>query len=351
MPNISAEAMREIGTALLDAVGSPHERSLWVVETLVRANLAGHDSHGVMRLPQYVNQVRGGHVQPAADSVILRETACAATVDARRSWGQVAAREAMNMAIEKAGAQGIGVVALRNCPHVGRLGEYVTLAADADMIGTAFVNSQTDHAGSVVPWGGIDGRFTPTPLAFSAPSGLDWHILVDITASVMPEGKLRDYFYREAALPPDVIIDAAGQPTRNVKDFYGPPRGGILPLGAAAGHKGYALGVMIEMLAGGLTGAGYVSDESESFGNGALFQVMNIAAFEDVDDFKRRTRGLIAHVKSSRPRPGFSEVLFPGEPEYRSALQRKRDGIELPEALWADLAALADELGIDLGGT
>ena len=132
-------------------------------------------------------------MQPAADSVILRETACAATVDARRSWGQVAAREAMNMAIEKAGAQGIGVVALRNCPHVGRLGEYVTMAADADMIGTAFVNSQTDHSGTVVPWGGIDGRFTPTPLAFSAPSGLDWHILVDITASVMPEGKLRDY--------------------------------------------------------------------------------------------------------------------------------------------------------------
>ena len=88
----------------------------------------------------------------------------------------------------------------------------------------------------------------------------------------------------------------------------------------------------------------------ESFGNGALFQVMNIAAFEDVADFKRRTRGLIAHVKSSRPRPGFSEVLFPGEPEYRTALQRRRDGIELPEALWADLAALADELGIDLGG-
>ena len=350
MPNISANRMREIGAALLDAVGSPRERSLWVAETLARANLAGHDSHGVMRLPQYVSQAREGHVRPAADIVITRETACTASIDARRTWGQVAARAAMELAIAKAAAQGIGMIALRNCPHVGRLGEYVLMAAEADMIGTAFVNSQTDHAGTVVPWGGIDGRFTPTPLAFAAPSGLDWHILVDITASVMPEGKLRDYHYRNAPLPPDVIIDAEGQPSRDVKDFYGPPRGGILPLGAAAGHKGYALGVMIEMLAGGLTGAGYVSDESESFGNGALFQVMNIAAFDDVEDFKRRARGLIAHVKSSRPRAGFSEVLFPGEPEYRAALRRERAGIELPEALWADIAALADELGVDLGG-
>jgi uncharacterized oxidoreductase len=93
MPNISAERLREIGTGLLDAVGSPHERSQWVTETLVRANLAGHDSHGVMRLPQYLDQARQGQVQPAADIVITRETACTASIDARRSWGQVAARE------------------------------------------------------------------------------------------------------------------------------------------------------------------------------------------------------------------------------------------------------------------
>ena len=350
MPNFSADRLRYIGTALLDAIGSPHQRSAWVTETLVRANLAGHDSHGVMRLPQYVNQVRQGYVLPAADIVTLRETACTALLDAGRSWGQVAARQSMEKAIAMAADHGIGLVALRNCPHVGRLGEYVSMAADADMIGTAYVNSQTDHSGTVVPWGGIDGRFTPTPLAFAAPSGLDWHVLVDITASVMPEGKLRDYQYRNALLPPDVIIDAEGMPTRNVNDFYGPPRGGILPLGAAAGHKGYALGVMIEMLAGGLTGAGYVSDESQSFGNGVLFQVMNIAAFDDIDNFKRRTRGLIAHVKSSRPRAGVSEVLFPGEPEYRKTTERTRAGIDLPESLWDEIVDLAAELGVDTGG-
>ena len=242
------------------------------------------------------------------------------------------------------------MVALRNCPHVGRLGEYVLMAAERDMIGMAYVNSQTSGAGSVVPWGGIDGRFTPTPLAFAAPSGYDWQVLVDITASVMPEGKLRDYHYRNELLPPDVIIDAEGKPTRDVNDFYGPPRGGILPLGAAAGHKGYALGVMIEMLAGGVTGAGYVSDEAETHGNGVLFQVINIEAFEDVDSFKRRSRGLVDHVKSSRTREGFDEVLFPGEPEYRRAKQRQRDGIDLPDSLWSAIRELALELGVDVEG-
>ena len=350
MPTLAVERLRQLGTAILDALGSPHERSAWVVETLVRSNLAGHDSHGFMRVLQYAAHVREGHIDPSADVVSLRETAATALLDAQRTWGQVAAKEAMERAIEMAAVQGIAMVALQNCPHIGRLGEYVLMAAERDMIGTAFVNSQTNGSGNVVPWGGIDGRFTPTPLAFAAPSGLDWHVLVDITASVMPEGKLRDYHYRDVLLPPDVIIDAEGKPTRDAKDFYGPPMGGILPLGGPVGHKGYALGVMIEMLAGGLSGAGYVSEAAEAHGNGVLFQVMNVTAFEDIKSFKRRTRELITHVKSSQPRDGVDEVLFPGEPEHRTALRRQRDGIELPESLWEAISELAEELGMNVEG-
>jgi len=347
MPRMKVEQLRELGTAILNALGSPHERSAWVVETLLRANLAGHDSHGFMRLLQYVEFARAGYIDMSADVVTLREMGATALLDARRTWGQVAAKVAMERAIEIAARQGISMVALVNSPHIGRLGEYVVMAAERDMIGSAYVNSQTGGDGSVVPWGGIEGRFTPTPLAFAAPSGLDWPVLVDITASVMPEGKVRDHFFRGAQLPEDVIIDADGNPTRDPTDFYGPPAGGLLPLGGPVGHKGYALGVMIEMLAGGLSGAGYVSEAAVTHGNGVLFQVMNIAAFEDIDNFKRRTRELIAHVKSARPRAGVDEVLFPGEPEYRSAKQRSRDGIELPERLWGACAELAAELGLD----
>ena len=348
MPKFQVDRLMRLGTAILDAVGSPPERSAWVMETLLRANLAGHDSHGFMRLLQYINIARDGYIDMSAEVVTLRQSGATALLDAQRTWGQVAAKAAMERAIEIAARQGISMVALVNCPHIGRLGEYVVMATERDMIATAYVNSQTGGDGSVVPWGGIEGRFTPTPLAFAAPTGLDWPVLVDITASVMPEGKLRDHLFRGAQLPEDVIIDAEGKPTRDPKDFYGPPAGGLLPLGGPAGHKGYALGVMIEMLAGGLSGAGYVSEAAVTHGNGVLFQVMNIAAFEDVDQFKRRTRELIAHVKSSQPRTGVDEVLFPGEPEYRSAQRRNREGIELPDSLWRAFNELAAEIGLDL---
>lgn len=350
MPTMKVDQLRELGTAILDAIGSPHERSAWVVETLLRANLAGHDSHGFMRLLQYTEFARDGHINMSADVVTLREAGATALLDAQRTWGQVAAKIAMERAIELAARQGISMVALVNSPHIGRLGEYVVMAAERDMIGTAYVNSQTSGNGNVAPWGGIDGRFMPTPLAFAAPSGLDWPVLVDITASVMPEGKVRDHFFRGAQLPENVIIDADGNPTRAPTDFYGPPAGALLPLGGPAGHKGYALGVMIEMLAGGLSGAGYVSEAAETHGNGVLFQVMDIAAFEDIENFKRRTRELIAHAKSARPRDGFDEALFPGEPEYRSAKQRAQAGIELPERLWRAFNALAAELGLEASG-
>ena len=348
MPRMKIEQLRELGIAILNALGSPHERSAWVVETLLRANLAGHDSHGFMRLLQYAEFARAGYIDMSADVATLREMGSTALLDAQRTWGQVAAKVAMERAIEIAARQGISMVALVNSPHIGRLGEYVVMAAQRDMIGSAYVNSQTGGNGNVVPWGGIEGRFTPTPLAFAAPSGLDWPVLVDITASVMPEGKIRDHFFRGAQLPENVIIDADGNPTREPKDFYGPPTGGLLPLGGPVGHKGYALGVMIEMLAGGLSGAGYVSEAAVTHGNGVLFQVMDIAAFEDIENFKRRTRELVAHVKSARPREGVDEVLFPGEPEYRAAQQRSRDGIELPERLWQACVKLAAELGLDL---
>ena len=349
MPTMEVGRLRQLGTAILDALGSPHERSAWVIETLLRANLAGHDSHGFMRLLQYVEFLRAGYIKPQADIVALRESASIAVLDAGRTWGQVAAREAMLRAIEMAARSGISLVALVNCPHIGRLGEYVAMAAERDMIGLAYVNSRTGGDGSVAPWGGIDGRFTPTPLAFAAPSGLDFPVLVDITASVMPEGKIRDHLFRGAELPENVIIDAAGKPSRAAKDFYGPPAGALLPLGGPVGHKGYALGVMIEMLAGGLSGAGYVSEAAVTHGNGVLFQVMNIAAIEDIGDFKRRTRALIAHAKSSRPQAGVDEVLFPGEPEYRRAKRRAAEGITLPESLWAATCELAAELGLDAG--
>lgn len=347
MPVLTAEQLQNISTRIFDALGSPHEESAWVAETLIRANLAGHDSHGVVRISQYVNDARRGEVKPGAAMVIEHETAAMAVLNANLGWGQVAARKAMQIAIEKAAQYSLGAVVVQNCPHVGRLGEYVEMAARQQMIGLAVVNS---HGGgtSVAPWGGIDSRFTPNPIAFAAPSGLDFPILMDITTSSLPEGKVRIARHRGQQVPPGCMIDADGRPTTDPAAFYGPPAGALLPLGGVMGHKGYGLLVMTEVMAGILSGAGTSSEPTETKGNGLFVQAIDIKAFTPLDTFQERARNLVSHTKTSRRSPGVEEILLPGEPEYRSARQRLSEGIPVEDSVWAEILEAASQLRVTI---
>src|SRR5690349_2740133 len=161
----SAEAV-DLAARLLDAAGSPPDESRYVAEVLVRANLAGHDSHGIIRLPQYIDNIRSGGLTPGAPISVVRETRATAVLDGHRGWGPVIARRAMQLAIEKARAAGTGTVVVRGSQHIGRVGEYPTMAAAENLIGQAYVNSYAGGA-MVVPFGGLEGRFAPNPLAFA----------------------------------------------------------------------------------------------------------------------------------------------------------------------------------------
>lgn len=347
MPVLTAEQLAAIGTTLFDAVGSPHDESVWVAETLVRANLVGHDSHGIVRFTQYVDQVRNGEVKPGAKIVIEHETPTTAVLNANLGWGQVVARRAVQIAIEKAAQHSLGAVVVQNCPHVGRLGEYVEIAARQQMIGLAVVNS---HGGgeAVAPWGGIDRRFTPNPIAFAAPSGLEFPVLMDITTSSVPEGKVRVARHRGEQLPADCIIDADGNPSTDPAAFYGPPSGALLPLGGLMGHKGYALMVMTELLGGILSGAGASGEQTSTKGNGLYIQAIDIKAFTPLEVFQDRVRKLVSYVKTARHRPGVEEILLPGEPEYRTGQRRLREGIPVEASIWDEIKAKASELKVML---
>lgn len=347
MPVLTAKQLETIGAALFDAAGSPHDESAWVAETLVRANLVGHDSHGIVRFTQYVDQVRTGEIKPGARIVVEHETPTTAVLNANLGWGQVAARTALQIAIEKAAQHSLGAVVVQNCPHIGRLGEYVEMIARNQMIGLAVVNS---HGGgeAVAPWGGIDRRFTPNPIAFAAPSGLEFPILMDITTSTFPEGKVRVARHRGERLPADCIIDADGNPSTDPAAFYGPPLGALLPLGGLMGHKGYALMVMTELLGGILSGAGASGEQTSTKGNGLFIQAIDIQAFTPLEVFQDRVRKLVGHVKTSRRRPGVEEILLPGEPEYRTAQQRLREGIPVEDSIWNEIRAKASELNVTL---
>ena len=347
MRYFSADQLKEIGVRILDAAGSPHAESKTVCEILVRANLLGHDSHGIMRVPQYVGEIRSGEIRPGTPIEIERETAAAAVIQAEQGWGHVIARKAMQVAIEKARQVAIGTVVVRGSQHVGRVGEYPTMAAEAEMIGMAFVNSY-GRTGSVAPWGGAERRLSPNPIAFAMPSGGDWPVMVDITTSVFPEGKIRVTRYAGKQLPEGVIIDSEGNPTTDPAAFYGPPEGALLPLGGIVGHKGYALSLVAELLAGALSGAGCTGKEKEEKGNGVFFQAINIAALLPYEEFIQTVQEQIAWVKSAKPKPGFEEILYPGEPEYRTAQRRGAEGIPVEESIWQEMLETADSLGVTI---
>lgn len=345
---LRSEEALQLAADILDAADSPPEESRYVAEVLVRANLAGHDSHGIVRLPQYVDAIRARTLRPGAPITVERETRATAILNGNRGWGPSVARRAMQLAIEKARAVGTGSVAVRGGQHVGRVGEYPTMAAAEGLIGMAFVNS-FGYGGAVVPFGGVEARLAPNPIAFAAPSGGEWPVLVDLTTSVVPEGKVRVARYAGRRLPEGCLIDAAGNPTTDPAVLYASPPGALLPLGGIVGHKGTGLAMMSELLGGVLSGAGTTARRGATGdGNGLFFQAINIADFIPLEEFIQTVQGVIAWVKSSRPAAGVDEVLVPGEPEYRTTQRRLREGIPVDDALWDALDQLASSLGVVL---
>ncbi|MEX2307973.1 MAG: Ldh family oxidoreductase [Pirellulales bacterium] len=345
MPTLSCDQLTSLVTAIFEHAGAPPAHARLVANHLVEANTFGHDSHGVLRVPQYCMAIDSGELVPHAKPSVVRESAAGAVMDGRQSFGQVAVADAMNRAIDKASNNGIGAVTIRNCYHSGRLGAYSALAADAGMIGMVMVNAGGGGQ-SVVPFGGSARRLATNPFSIAAPTNGDFPLVLDIATSMAPEGKVRDHALRGVQLPEGWIVDAAGRPSCNPEDFYGPPAGSLLPLGGPAGHKGFGLALMIDVLAGALSGAGCCRDEVLPARDGVLLIAIHVDQFSDRVDFDQQVRGLIDYVKSCPPAPGFAGVFVPGEIEHREAQQRRRVGIALDDNIWQQIQSIAEERGI-----
>ncbi len=337
--------LEEIGTKMFDAAGSPHEESKTVSEILVRSSLLGHDSHGVIRFVEYSKWVQEGQIVPGTAIETIQETPSTAVLDGHSGWGVLSARRGMQLAMQKARETGVGTVVIRNCMHVGRLGEYSTMPTEARMIGSVFVNSYGGRD-MVAPWGGIDPRLAANPLSWAAPTEHDWPFLVDVTTSVVPEGKVRVALQSGKKLPEGCLIDRQGKPTTDPADLYN--GGAILPMGGVVGHKGYGLNLVMELLAGALSGAGCRGQQSDRNGNGVFLQAMEIGQFVPFERFIDSVQTLIAHIKSSRRAEGVEEILIPGELEYHIQQQRLRDGIPVSEGTWEQISERAQQLGIEL---
>jgi uncharacterized oxidoreductase len=341
MPTIAAARLEERCARLFAAMGAPEHDAAWIAALLVRANLRGHDSHGVIRVPQYHKGVKAGTVDPKSPITVVVETAVTARIDGGRGFGQVVARRGMELCIAKARTSGLAAVTLARTTHVGRLADYSEMAAKADLVSLLWVNAV--HGLHVAPWGGAAKRLGTNPHAVGIPGPDGAAMLLDFATSVVAEGKVRVKRNRKQQAPPGWFIDGKGQPATDPEVFYGDPPGALLPAGE---HKGYGLGLVVEILGGILSGTGAAGPGPGLFANGTLMICIDVERFLPIEEFHRQVAALFDWVRSAPTAPGAPGILVPGEPEARLEAERRRDGIPIEEETWSQIETVAAELGV-----
>ena len=339
------DLVAQTGVALFTAAGATPEEARSAIDALIVSSLMGHDSHGVIRIPEYLGYLAKGLIVPAAPITVERTGPGSAIVDCGFGFGAIGAERAILEGVSIAKEQRTATVITQRCNHVGRLGAWVQLAAEHEMVSIATCRSAL-YSHFVLPWGGREVRLATNPIAWAAPTTGD-PIVADFATSVAAEGKVRFHRNEGKPVPDGWILDSAGNPSNDPNDFYGPPRGGILPLGGNAGHKGFALGLLVEILGGALAGLG--CQDPEGFGNGVCFIVIDPSAFVPPDVFRRLMDETVAFMKSSPPVPGVDEVLVPGELEFRTMRKRRQLGIPIDDATLQVMQEEGRQLGVDVG--
>ncbi|AXB42885.1 Ldh family oxidoreductase [Amycolatopsis albispora] len=330
---VTVSELTRLATRILTAAGVSTSDAAAVADSLVRSNLLGHDSHGVRRLPGYLRQIHSGQIDPRAVPEAERTRAGSVVVHGRRAFGQLAAHRAVRELRETTAHTGSGIATIRDCNHVGRLGEYVETLAEHDLVGLAFGNADP----TVAPHGGAERRLGTNPLAWAVPRAQDEPpIVMDWATSGVAEGKLAVARERGERIPEGLVLDRHGRATTDPGDFY--TGGMLLPFG---GHKGYGLSVLIEIVGGLLSGTGIGTGYRGGFGTVLL--AFDVEAFLPRHEFRAHTERFCAELHDTANAEGHAEVLVPGEPEERTRRERERDGIPLSEAVWQELHALPRE--------
>jgi uncharacterized oxidoreductase len=346
---ITADRLRELAATILAAAGSPPDEARTVAARLVDANLTGHDSHGAIRVPQYVAQVQDGTIVPNQKAEVVRETEVVTVLDGQFGYGQIVGEQAVRAAVDKARRHGIAMSTLCRSAHLGRLGDWAETAAAAGLASLHFVNA-TGIPLRVVPHGGRDGRGTTNPIAMGIPVPDGGPVVLDFATSATAEGKVRVARNKGVPIPPDCLLDAAGRPTTDPNALYTDPPGTLLPFGGAtAGHKGGALWLLVDLLAGGLTGGGCSRppEGAARFSSSMLSIVIAPEAYADAGAIGAEIHRHLEFVKSARPRTPGGEVLLPGEPERRARAQRLAHGIPIDPTTWEHILASGAELGLE----
>ena len=344
MPVFTPDYLHQVAYHIFRAKGASEHEAQIVANHVVKANLVGHDSHGVIQIPEYVQRIDRGHIVPGAPFVVEAEAPCTAVINGNWGFGFVVTERAMQMAVDKAKSHGVAAITVRRQSHIGRLGDYPTMALQQGMIGLITADSGAGPK-SVAPFGGMERRLGTNPICIGIPSDLDGPALMDMATSAVAQGKITLARSRGQQVPPGWIINKEGQPSTDPDEYFA--GGAILPVGADQGHKGYGLSFMVEVFSGLLTGLGFGIDPQARHNDGCFIGVFNVEHFRPLDQFKKEVADFVQFVKSSPPASGFTEVLYPGEIEHRTERHRRQDGVYVEDDTWRQLSGLMQALGVE----
>lgn len=350
---IKAKALEDFVADIFSTAGCSKEEGARIGRYLVSANLSGHDSHGVVRVPRYASQKKAGTVIADVTVDVLVDTPVIAVVDGKYGFGQTVTPQAIRIGIEKCKKNGLSAVTLRNAGHVGRVGDWAEMAAAEGLVSVHFVNA----SGSVLvaPYGGVDRRFSTAPYCVGIPRPGQDPLVLDFATSIVAEGKVLVASQGGKKIPEGALIGPDGQPSNDPHLLYGDytPTGprqhakGTGAIRAFGDHKGSGLAFMCEMLGGSLSGTGATDPKRANFANGMLSFYVDPKVLDPSGFFPKDVAKYVDFVKSSRPSTPGGEILVPGEPESRTRLKRLAEGVPLPDDTWAAIVETARSVGLD----
>jgi len=327
------EELRALMRSILEAAGTPAACAVVVSDSLVDANLAGHDSHGVIRVIQYLDQVKSGALDPSAEPDVIQRTGAMAKVDGKWGWGQPAMLMAADEAIGLAREYGLGLAAVERCYHIGRVAPYVERVASENMVGMAMANAGP----AVAPYGGRSRVMGTNPIAWAVPrAGEGPLVSLDIATAFIAEGKLRVARAKGAPCPPGAIVNIEGAPSIDPADFYD---GGALM--AFGGHKGSGFSILAQLLGRGLAGATPELLAVHRGTNGPVIIAIDAGRLTPLDVFLEAVEDQVNDIHAAQPAEGFAQVLLPGEPELIERRRRENEGIDVPDQTWIELMEIA----------
>lgn len=333
---IDSRDLARLCTKIFHVYGVPQREAEQVSAALVEANLRGHDSHGVIRAPKWIQGITAGGINPRCAPKILRESPAMALLDGDRGLGCIVAHVAVDHALEKAKRVGVAVVSVRRASHIGMLQLYAERMALEWMIGIVMTNTEPGMA----PYGGVDKVLGLNPICIGIPTQ-SLPMVLDMSTSIVARGKIVVAQSRGEPIPEGWAIDAGGEATTDPAEAL---RGALLPVG---GYKGSGLSMMIDVLTGALSGAGVgravqgTFDMTKEPTKGDTFVAIHPEMFVSREQFLSSVERLKTDVKSGRVAKGFDQILLPGELELQTRTLRIREGIPLDRKLFTQLTGLA----------